>query len=63
MANSDRMTIYMNEQDKQAVEKLEKALVKRGVDVKDNRGKPSTSKMFRYLVQQELARLHTTPNN
>lgn len=54
MANSDRMTIYMNEQDKEAAQKLMDKLIKQKVDVKDNRGNPSISKMLRHLVQQEL---------
>lgn len=57
MPNTDRMTIYMNEHDKQAAEKLAKELTKRKVDLKDNKGGTSTSKLFRYLVQQELERL------
>lgn len=61
MANNDRMTIYMNEQDKSTVNRLMEELTKRGVDVKDNRNKPSIAKMIRHLVQQELERLQNTP--
>jgi hypothetical protein len=55
MANSDRMTIYMNEQDKQTVTALMDALTKKGVDLKGKGNKPSVSELFRYLVKQELS--------
>ena len=61
MANKDRMTIYMTEHDKETVQRLMDELAKRGVDVNDNRNKPSTAKMIRLLVQQELERLQASP--
>lgn len=58
MANSDRMTIYMTEQDKEAAEALKAELIKRGVNLNSNQNKPSISELFRYLVRQELERIN-----
>jgi len=56
MPNTDRMTIYVNDTDKKALQHLMAILLAQGVDVRDNRGEPSVSKMLRHLVQQELAK-------
>lgn len=57
MANSDRMTIYMNDQDKANVEVLMDELAKKGVDLKGKGSKPSVSELFRHLAKKELAKL------
>lgn len=54
MANQDRMTIYMNEQDKVAVETLKTELLKRGLKMSNPKKKFGVSELFRYLVQKEL---------
>lgn len=57
MANTDRMTIYMNEQDKITVQLLMDELTKKGVNLNGKGSKPSTSELFRYLVQKELKKV------
>ncbi len=57
MPNQDRMTIYMNEQDKAATQKLIDTLVALGIDLKGKGKKSGTSELFRYLVQKELKKV------
>jgi hypothetical protein len=49
-----RMTIYINEQDRKDIEALKQLLQERGIDIRDERGNLSVSKMFRYLRNKEL---------
>lgn len=56
----NRATIYMNDEDKQKIDRLLQALDKRGVkDVRGPRGL-SMSALFRYLVEKELSDLDPT---
>lgn len=57
MANKDRMTIYMNEQDKATVQVLINELSNRGIDLRNKKSEPSVSELFRYLVQKELKKV------
>jgi hypothetical protein len=57
--NTNRATIYMNEQDKEKIVNLMRALDKRGVDVRGPRGELSMSALFRHLVEVALAEIDT----
>lgn len=54
-----RATIYMNDTDKDNIQRLMQALDDNGVDVRGPRGDLSMSELFRYLVKQELERIDT----
>ncbi len=55
--NPNRVTIYVDDSDREQIKRLLELLNAEGADVKDPRGIPSVSQLFRYLRKKELKRL------
>lgn len=50
--NPNQVSIYMNPTDRAAAEALLKKLIEQGHDLTDQKGNPSLSALFRWLVEQ-----------
>jgi hypothetical protein len=57
------INIYLNPSERKKVEMLLKKLVEQGYDLLDQRGYPSISALFRYLVDEKLKELEPSSEN
>jgi hypothetical protein len=55
------INMYLNPSECEKVETLLKILVEQGYNLLDQRGYPSISALFRYLVDEKLKALETAP--